>query len=195
MFRRRAVHESQVDTGPPAQPGPEGTGRPGRLGRPSRYRMVQRMVAIGDDFFIQDDQGNRAYQVDGKALRARDTLVFRDMNGEELCRIQQRVMRVKDTMDIEGPNGVSLAQVKKALITPLRDRYTVRIGNGPDLDVSGNILDHEFRILDGRTTVAEISKRWFRVRDSYGVEVDAGQNVVLILAATVCIDQMSNPAH
>jgi uncharacterized protein YxjI len=157
--------------------------------------MVQRMVAIGDDFFIQDDQGNRAYQVDGKALRARDTLVFRDMNGEELCRIQQRVMRVKDTMDIESPNGVSLAQVKKALITPLRDRYTVRIGNGPDLDVSGNILDHEFRILDGRTTVAEISKRWFRVRDSYGVEVDAGQNVVLILAATVCIDQMSNPAH
>ncbi|HYI25823.1 MAG TPA: LURP-one-related family protein [Thermomicrobiales bacterium] len=152
------------------------------------------MVAIGNDFFIQDDQGNRAYQVDGKALRARDTLVFRDMEGKELCRIQQRVMRLKDTMEINGPDGGSIAHVRKALITPLRDRYTVRIGTGPDLDVTGNILDHEFSIGDGRKSIAEVSKRWFRVRDSYGVEVDPGQDVVVILAATVCIDQMSNPA-
>jgi uncharacterized protein YxjI len=117
------------------------------------------------------------------------------MNGQELCRIQQRMLRVKDTMEIEGPNGEAVAHVKKALITPLRDRYVVKIGNGPDLDVKGNILDHEFRIVDGHATVAEVSKRWFRVRDSYGVEVVPGQDDIVLLAATVCIDQMSNPAR
>jgi uncharacterized protein YxjI len=157
--------------------------------------MAQRMVAIGDDFFIQDDQGARVFKVDGKALRVRDTLIFRDMHGNELCKIQERMVRVRDTMEVEGANGETLAHVKKAMITPLRDRYVVKIGNGPDLDVQGNILDHEFRITDGRTTVAEISKKWFRVRDSYGVEIiGPGQNDVVILAATVCIDQMSNPA-
>ena len=87
--------------------------------------------------------GACGYTIDGKALRVRDTLVFRDMTGSELCRIQQRMLRIKDTMEIEGPHGETLAHVKKALITPLRDRYVVNIGNGPDLDVTGNILDHE----------------------------------------------------
>lgn len=160
-----------------------------------RYRMVQRLVAIGDDFFIQGDQGERVFKVDGKALRVRDTLIFRDMQGSELCKIQQRLMRIRDTMEVEGPNGEPLAHVKKAMITPLRDRYVIRIGNGPDLNVQGNILDHEFRISDGQHTVAEISKKWFRVRDSYGVEIGPGQNDIVILAATVCIDQMANPAR
>jgi uncharacterized protein YxjI len=165
------------------------------LARPRRFRMVQRMVAIGDDFYIQDDQGNRAFKVDGKALRVRDTLVFRDMAGNELCKIQQRMLRIKDTMEIEGPHGDTLAHVKKALITPLRDRYVVKFADGPDLDVTGNILDHEFRITDGRQSVAEVSKRWFRIRDSYGVEISPGYDEILVLAATVCIDQMSNPAR
>ena len=78
--------------------------------------------------------------------------------------------------------------VHKAMITPLRDRYVVNVEGGPDLDVQGNILSHEYRIGD----VATVSKKWFRVRDSYGVEIAPGQNDVLILAATVCIDQMSH---
>ena len=39
--------------------------------------------------------------------------------------------------------------------------------------------------------VAEVSKRWFRVRDTYGIEIVPGENDALILAATVCIDEMS----
>jgi len=80
--------------------------------------------------------------------------------------------------------------VKKALISPIRDRLTVKIKNGPDLDVKGNILNHEYTIGEGRDKVAEVSKKWFRVRDSYGVEIEPGQDDILILAVTVCIDQI-----
>ena len=85
-----------------------------------------------------------------------------------------------------------LAMVKKAIITPVRDRWTVKIGDRPDLDVQGNILDHEYEIEEGRTKVTEVSKKWFRVRDTYGVEVAPGQKDVLILAATVAIDMMAH---
>jgi uncharacterized protein YxjI len=156
--------------------------------RGNRYRMVEKLASFGDDFFIQDDQGRRVFKVDGKALRVRDTLKFRNMQGQELCQIQERMLRVKDSMAIEGPDGRPAAMVKKALISPLRDRYVVKIGNGPDLEVQGNILDHEYRI----GTVATVSKKWFRVRDSYGVEIAPGQNDILILATVVCIDQMSH---
>lgn len=38
--------------------------------------------------------------------------------------------------------------------------------------------------------VAEVSKRWFRVRDTYGIEIAPGQDDGLILAVTACIDEM-----
>jgi uncharacterized protein YxjI len=152
--------------------------------------MQQQLIAIGKDFWIENEQGQKAFKVDGKALRIRDTLKFEDPQGNELCKIQEKKLRVKDTMEIEGPDGQVLAKVKKAIITPVRDRWTVKIGGGPDLEIQGNILDHEYRIGEGRQKVGEVSKKWFRIRDSYGVEVAEGQNDALILAITVAIDMM-----
>jgi uncharacterized protein YxjI len=165
----------------------------GRGGNATRYQMRQKLVSIGDDFFIENDRGERVYKVDGKALRIRQTLVFEDLQGQELAKIQERMLHVRDTMKIEGPNGETLATIKKALITPLRERWTVNVGNGPDLDVQGNILDHEYTIESGGQKVAEVSKKWFRIADSYGVEVAPGQNDLLILASTVAVDMMAHP--
>jgi len=156
------------------------------------YQMRQKMISIGDDFWIENDRGQKVYKVDGKALRVRQTLIFEDTSGRELCKIQERMLRIKDTMEIEGPAGENLATVKKALITPIRERWVVNIRGGPDLDVQGNILDHEYTIGAGRDKIAEVSKRWFRLRDTYGVEIEPGQNDVLILAIAVCVDEMAH---
>ena len=164
----------------------------GRGGSATRYQMRQKIFALGQDFYIENQQGQKVFKVDGKVLRVRDTLYFKDTKGNELCKLQQKVARIKDSMEIEGPDGGRLAMVKKAIITPVRDRWTVKIGNGPDLDIQGNILDHEYNIEEGRTNVAEVSHQWFRVRASYGVEVAPGQEDILILAATVAIDMMAH---
>ncbi len=156
------------------------------------YKMRERLISLGDDFFIENQDGDRVFKVNGKALRVRETLIFEDLQGHELCQIQERMMRIKDSVEIEGANGERLAMVKKALIAPLRDRWVVKIGDGPDLDVQGNILDHEYTIEEGRNKLAEVSKRWFRLRDTYGVEIEPGQNDVLILAVTVAIDMMAH---
>ena len=163
-----------------------------RGGDMNRYQMRQKMVAIGDDFWIENAQGQKTFKVDGKALRVRQTLVFEDAHGNELAKIQERMLRVKDSMEVEGPGGQQVAMVKKALITPVRDRWTVKIKGGPDLEVKGNILDHEYSIGEGRDKVAEVSKKWFRLRDSYGVEIEPGQDDIVILAVAVCIDQMAH---
>ena len=157
------------------------------------YRMRQRLVSIGDDYWIENDRGERVYKVDGKALRLRKTLIFEDAHGAELVKIQERMLHVRDTMEIEDRDGNRVATVKKALITPLRDRWVVKLADGPDLEVKGNILDHEYTIEDGRTKVAEVSKKWFRVADTYGVEVAPGQDPVVILAITAVLDTMAHP--
>ncbi len=158
----------------------------------SHYQMREKLVSIGDDFWIENDRSEKVFKVDGKALRVRNTLIFEDRSGKELAKIQERMLRIKDSMEVEGPSGDQMAMVKKALIAPLRERWTVKIKGGPDLEVKGNILDHEYTIGEGRDKVAEVSKKWFRVRDTYGVEIEPGQDDILILAVTVCIDQMSH---
>ena len=164
----------------------------GRKGTATRYQRRQKLVSFGDDFWITNEAGQKVFKVDGKVLRVRDTLKFKDMQGNVLCQIQERMLRIKDVMAIEDGRGNKVAEVKKALITPLRDRWTVKIRNGPDLDVQGNILDHEYEIKEGRRKVAQVSKKWFRIRDTYGVEVSPDQEDVLILAVTVALDQMAH---
>ena len=165
----------------------------GRKGTARRYQMRQKLISIGDDFYIKDEAGQNVYKVDGKVLRVRDLLQFKDLQGNVLCQIQERLLTIKDTMAIEDGQGKEIARVKKALITPVRDRWSVKIKDGPDMDVQGNILDHEYEIKEGRRKVAQVSKKWFRVRDTYGVEIAPDQEDVVILAVTVALDNMAHP--
>lgn len=160
------------------------------LGGP-KYRMREKVFAIGDDFWIENEDGERRFRVNGKALRVRDTLVLEDASGAELFSIQEKKLHIHDTMKIER-DGSTVATVKKALISPLRERFSIEVEGGKEMEAKGNIVDHEYKIERDGDTVAEVSKRWFRVRDTYGIEIAPGQDDALILAATVCIDQMAH---
>ncbi|MET0999871.1 MAG: LURP-one-related family protein [Marmoricola sp.] len=167
----------------------------GAGGSAARYQMRQKLVSFGDDYWIENGDGDRVLRVDGKVLRVRKTLDIEDVQGTQLCRIQTRVLHIRDTMVIEDPDGEEMAKVHKALITPLRERWKVDVADGPDLEIQGNILDHEYDIeVDGRK-VAEVSKKWFRVRDTYGVQIAPEGNTLLILAVAVALDVMGHPGE
>ena len=157
----------------------------------TRYRMREKLFSVGDDFWIETEDSQRAFKVDGKALRIRSTFVLETPSGEELFKIQEKKLRVRDTMEIER-DGETAATIKKALITPLRDRFTIELEDGGELAAKGNVVDHEYEIERDGETVAEVSKRWFRIRDTYGIEIAPEENDALILAATVCIDEMAH---
>jgi uncharacterized protein YxjI len=157
----------------------------------SRYRMRERLVSIGDDYWIEDSEGNRAFKVDGKALRIRQTFVLEDAAGDEVAKMQERKLTVRDKMEIER-GGRSLATVKKALVG-IRDRFVIDVEGGPDMSAKGNLVDHEYEIERDGETVARVSKRWFAVRDTYGVDIAPGEDDALVLAVTVCIDAMAHP--
>ena len=157
----------------------------------THYRMREKMFSIGDDFWIETDDERRAFKVNGKALRVRETLVLESPSGDELYTIQEKKLSVRDKMEIER-DGQTVATVKKALVSPLRERFSIDVEGGDDMEAKGNVLDHEYEIERDGHKVAEVSKRWFRVRDTYGIEIDEGQDDALILAVTVCIDQMSH---
>jgi len=153
-----------------------------------RYQMREQLLSIGDDYWIEDESGQRAFKVDGKAVRVRDTFVLRDAAGQEVAKMQERKLRVRDSMEIEHPWGN--ATVHKAMVG-IRARFKIDLDNGTDLKARGNLVDHEYEIERDGDTVATVSKKWFRVRDSYGVEITSDEDAALILAITVCIDELT----
>jgi uncharacterized protein YxjI len=159
---------------------------------PNVYQMRQQMFSIGDDYWIENGAGQRAIRVDGKALRVRKTLVLENTSGQELYTIKEKLVTVRDVMTIER-GGATVATVKKALISPLRERFDVEFERGGHWKVQGNIVDHQYEIESDSGPIAEVGKKWFRVRDTYGVKVAPGQDDALVLAVTVVVDTMAHP--
>ncbi len=155
-----------------------------------RFQMRTRLLSIGDDYWVEDEQGRRAFLVDGKALRLRDTWELKDPAGTVVARIKERKLTVRDKMKVELADGRS-ATITKRLIG-IRDHFTVDVEGGADLKAHGNVVDHEYEIEGPDGTVAQVSKKWFRVRDTYGVEIVGRVDPVIVLAVTVAIDAMSH---
>jgi uncharacterized protein YxjI len=153
-----------------------------------RFQMRQKLASIGDDFWIEDEQGNRLFKVNGKAARIRETFVLEDASSREVAKIQERKLSVRDKIDIER-DGRTVATVHKALVG-LRARFSIDVEGGEDMKAHGNIVDHEFEIERDGHPVAHISKKWFRVRDSYGVEIAAGEDEALVLASVVALEAL-----
>src|SRR3954454_9484715 len=160
----------------------------GTAGR--RFQMREKLASIGDDAWIEDDQGERLYKVDGKALRIRSTFVLEDRDGREVATIQEKKLSVRDKMKIER-GGQTLATVHKALVG-IRDRFNIDVEGGQSLKAHGNILDHEYEIERDGQVIARVSKKWFRVRDTYGIEIGSEEDEPLLLAVTVALDQMTD---
>lgn len=160
-----------------------------------KYLVRDRIFAIGDDYWIEDADGRKAFLVDGKAMRLRDTLEIKDPTGQVLITLREKMFSLRDAMTIER-GGEPLATIRKKRLSLLRNHYRVTLVEGTELDVSGRILDREFAIEYDGELLADVSRRRLHVRETYGVDVvreDADQ--ALLLAVAVCVIRMAEKEH
>jgi uncharacterized protein YxjI len=154
-----------------------------------RYLVRERLFAIKDDFWITDEQGNKIFFVNAKILSLRHALDLEDASGAKLLTIKHRLLTFTDAMEIEH-DGAVVATVHKAVFSPLHHRSVVDLAGGARLEAVGNIFDKDFEIRDGGQVLAQVSRAWFRIRDTYGVDVAPGVDIVLMIAIAVCLDRI-----
>ncbi|HLI40070.1 MAG TPA: LURP-one-related family protein [Streptosporangiaceae bacterium] len=154
-----------------------------------RYLVRERLFSIKDDFWVTDADGNRAFFVDAKILSLHRALEFKDASGRPLATIKHRLLTFTDAMEIEH-DGAVVATVHKAVFSPLHHRAHVDLAGGGRLEAVGDIIDKEFEVRDGDRVLALISRKWFRIRDTYGVDVAPGENDALMIAIAVCLDRI-----
>jgi uncharacterized protein YxjI len=151
------------------------------------YLIKERFFDIGDDYDITDEEGRKVLHVDGKVLSLRNRLVIEDPSGREVASVHRHLIALRPTYEVRI-GGEKAAEVRKKLFTPFRDRFTIDVPGPDDLTMKGDLLDHEYVIERGGRDVAAVSKRWLTIRDTYAVQVAAGEDAVLIIAAVLALD-------
>jgi uncharacterized protein YxjI len=147
------------------------------------------MFSIGDDFWVTDEQKDRVFLVDGKAMTLRETLELKDTSGAVAATVRKKMFAMRDTMQVERADDV-IATVTKAMFSPLRHRSGIDLADGSRWEASGDLIGLDYTIEASDRTVARVSRSWFRVRDTYGVETGPGEDDALILAVAVCLDRI-----
>ena len=159
-----------------------------------RYRMKQKLLSLGQDFTIEDEEGNAAYKVDGRAISFGAKYSFQDTAGEELVFISQKVLSWKKRYQILR-QGEMVAEVIRGFswldfLGAGYDRLTIDVPGPDDYSVQGSFFRREYRFTRGGQQVAEVSRKFFSLTDSYGIDISEGEDEVLILASAVVIDHI-----
>ena len=151
-----------------------------------RYIMKQKFWSWGDDFTIKDENERDIYLVDGKAFSWGDKISFQDMNGNELAFISQKMLSWKPRYEIYK-DGQKFAEVIKEL-SWFKSRFTLDVPGPNDYTITGSFWDHEYSFERQGREVAWVSKKYWSLSDTYGIEIADGEDDTAILATCVVID-------
>ena len=151
------------------------------------YVIRERFFSIGDDFDVLDEHGTKVFHVDGKVLSVRNKVVIEDATGAEVASVHRHLVALRPTYEIRI-GGEKAAEVRKKLFTPFREKFTIDVPGPDDLEMKGDLLDHEYVIEQGGEEVAAVSKRWLTIRDTYAVQVAAGVDPLLIIGSVLALD-------
>jgi len=156
----------------------------------SRFLLQEKIFAIGEDFWIENERGEQVYKIDGKAFSLRNAFVLEDGSGTEVLSGESKLLSFVPTINLERA-GQPYATISKRPFTFLHQAYDIAMAGGATYETEGDITNHEYTVSGPAGQVAQISRAWFSIRDAYGVAVAPGADVPLLLAAAVCIEEIS----
>jgi uncharacterized protein YxjI len=149
------------------------------------YRLRSKILSFNSHFDINDADGNLAYQVIGKLLSFGHDLSFQQADGTEVAQIRQRLFRFLPTYELH------LGAKHFATITRefswFKKRFTLDIPGPNDYTIEGDFWNYEYEFRRLNRTVARVSRSFWSMADTYGVDVIEGEDDVSILAAVVVV--------
>ena len=154
-----------------------------------RYLVRERLFSISNDSWVTDEQGDKVFLVDGKALSLHGRFELKDASGAILAVIRKKLLSFTDAMEIERDGAVA-ATVHRQVLSLLHHRATIDIPGRGKLEATGDIIDKDFEVRDGHRVVAQISRAWFKLRDTYGVDVAPGEDDALVICIAICLDRI-----
>ena len=153
-----------------------------------KYILNQRLISIGDDFTILDENKDKVFKIDGKVLTIGEKLYFSDSNDNKIFKIKKKLLRLTETYIIEK-DGDIYATLKKDLINIIRDKFEIETPYGT-IKVKGNFIDYDYTFKLNGNEIGKVSKKLISIRDKYIIDIKNFTDHALILASAVIIDMI-----
>ncbi|MGB0523111.1 MAG: LURP-one-related/scramblase family protein [Flammeovirgaceae bacterium] len=153
-----------------------------------KFIIKEKFWSLADDFYIYNEDQKAVYFVDGNAFSWGDKLSFQDLNGNELAFIHQKMLSWRPCYEITK-DGQTVAKVIKEF-SWFNKSFTLDVPGSNDYTIEGSFWQHHYRFTRNKHVVATVSKDFWALKDSYGVAIADGEDVVAILCAIIVIDQV-----
>src|ERR1035437_8991018 len=137
--------------------GPDATGQ--------TFVLNQKLISMTGDLWIDDSNGNHAFEVDGKLLALRRSLILRDTSGQELYEINKSLAHVHKTFEVK-PGDKVVMTIQKALMSFMGEHFTITAADGGQMKVTGNWAGREFHVQKDGTDVIYASRQFFSLHDA-----------------------------
>lgn len=152
-----------------------------------RFIVTQKLLSLADSFVIHDEYNNPVYNVEGKLFALGSKLKLYNMNGGEEIYIEQQLFKFLPEYHLYR-KGHKLGVIKKEF-TFLKPNFNIQATSG-HYKLEGDFFSHNFNIIKGGKPVAQISKKFFAMRDSYTIDIVPGEDESFLLGICIVIDQV-----
>ena len=147
-------------------------------------------VSLGGSSTVQDLQGNDVLFVKGKVFSFTRKKFVNDLNGNNLFVVRNKFWRLfQRKAFVENPQGEIIATVRRKIFS-LHDHYFITSSLG-DLQIRGNILQFDYRILHDGKEIGHIARR-FSLRDSFVLTIDDKYDYATFVALVIAIDLITD---
>lgn len=148
-----------------------------------RLYIEEKIFTWGDKFSVRDEQGNEKYYVEGEVFTFGKKLHVYDRHGREVAYIEQELLTLLPSYHVYvGERQVARIDREFSFFSP---KYYV---SGPDWEVNGHFLEHDYEITQNGRPVVTIEKEWMTWGDCYELNIESPADELLALAVVITID-------
>lgn len=152
----------------------------------ARYTIQKKLVAVGRDYVIEDAQGAKVWEVDGK-VRFATTFAIEDAAGAVLLRCREKLMTLDPTI-IVSRGSEEVARVRRTTTGSGPHVYEVEVPGAPPMKSKGGFLFGPIRIEEEGAWVATLELVVGQVvNETFLLDIAAKRDGVLIVAVAMCL--------
>jgi uncharacterized protein YxjI len=155
-----------------------------------KFRIKQKFFSLTDSFNIEDEHGNLAFTAKGKLLSISSGQTLYDAQEQEVLKIKRKYLSLRPACRLVMPDGKEWL-IKQRFWPFWKTRFTIDTPT-EQFEITGNFLQYEYEVKRGDTVLASISKAFFSLSDTYGVDVFDASMTEQILATVIVIDRLQH---
>lgn len=140
---------------------------------------------------ILDEKGEPVYLVKGKFWKLGHNLEFSKADGTQIGSIRSGSLpQLNREYEIFlGEKRFATFKRTDSWFKPiLKSNFQLEIPGKEPYSINGSFLNHEYSFERKDRTMATVSRKFFTLAETYGVEIEKGEDDVAILTSVIAID-------